>query len=124
MISLTVAMLFFVIFLKNGPVPVFGILLSFCGGLLLIWKIFPYFYDLITGIRSFGTLTGVKSEFWGLLLKVIAITYLGDFTAQLCCDAGESGLASKLELGVKVIIMVMALPLWEEILKTVIEVFG
>lgn len=124
LLAMTVAVVLLAIFLRNSSLPFFGILLSCVGGILILWQILPYFFDLIEKIYDFSSLAGVKFEFWGLLLKVIIITYLGDFTVQLCLDVGEGGLAQKLELGIKVLVMAMALPLWEEILKTVIEVFG
>ncbi|MEG2406501.1 MAG: SpoIIIAC/SpoIIIAD family protein, partial [Clostridiales bacterium] len=65
--------------------------------------------------------TGLKMDYVPLILKVVAVSYIGEFAQELCKDAGESGIAKKVELGVKIIIMLLALPLLKAILQTVLE---
>ncbi|HIU00010.1 MAG TPA: stage III sporulation protein AD, partial [Candidatus Copromorpha excrementavium] len=48
--------------------------------------------------------------FFPVILKVLAVSYITDFTAQLCRDAGESAVASKVEMAGKVIIFCLAIP--------------
>ena len=57
--------------------------------------------------------------FFPVILKVLAVSYITDFTAQLCRDAGESAVASKVEMAGKVIIFCLAIPVWSAILKLV-----
>lgn len=66
----------------------------------------------------------MRLDYLALILKVVCIAYMGEFAAQLCRDAGEGGVAKKIELGVKVIIMLMALPLLEAILTSVIGILS
>ena len=57
--------------------------------------------------------------FFPVILKVLAVSYITDFTAQLCRDAGESAVASKVEMAGKVIIFCLAIPVLSAILKLV-----
>ena len=44
-------------------------------------------------------------------LKTMGIAYVTQFAAELCRDSGQSSIASKIELGGKVIIVTLSMPL-------------
>ena len=58
-------------------------------------------------------------DFFPILIKVLVVAYLSDFTAQLCKDAGEASIGSKVELAGKVIIFYISLPILVSILQLV-----
>ena len=58
-------------------------------------------------------------EFFPIIIKVLAVAYIADFTAQLCKDAGENSIASKIELAGKIIIFYMAMPIFTAILQLI-----
>ncbi len=49
-------------------------------------------------------------SFFPIILKVLAVAYIADFTAQICKDSGESAIAGKVELAGKVMIFYLAVP--------------
>lgn len=57
--------------------------------------------------------------FFPVILKVLAVAYITDFTSQLCKDAGEGAIASKVELAGKVIIFYLAMPILTAILDLI-----
>jgi stage III sporulation protein AD len=58
-------------------------------------------------------------EYFPIIIKVLVVAYLADFTAQLCNDAGESAIGNKVELAGKIIIFYISLPILVSILKLV-----
>ena len=56
-----------------------------------------------------------------ILLKVIGICLLTEFTANTCRDAGSSALASNVTLAGKLMAAFSALPLYTEILNLVLS---
>lgn len=58
--------------------------------------------------------------FLPVIMKVLAVAYITDFTAQLCKDAGEGTIGTKVELAGKVIIFYLAMP----ILTAILELIG
>jgi stage III sporulation protein AD len=52
----------------------------------------------------------------------ILLPYIAEFGAEICKDAGESAIASKIELAGKVIIVVMAVPIITSLLDLVLKV--
>lgn len=80
-------------------------------------------FDKLTGIFAFlegiyGSITYGR-EFFPVILKILAIAYITDFTAQLCKDAGENSIGSKVELAGKVIIFYAAMPILTAILDLI-----
>lgn len=110
-----------VVFLKNGRMPVLAMLVSLAAGILIFLKLIPSLVKLITEINSLAQSANLNIDYMVLILKVVCIAYLGEFAAQICRDAGENGIAQKVDLGVKLVIMLLALPLLETIIETVTE---
>lgn len=80
-------------------------------------------FDKLTEIFAFlegiyGSITYGR-EFFPVILKILAIAYITDFTAQLCKDAGENSIGSKVELAGKVIIFYAAMPILTAILDLI-----
>ncbi|MEA4988844.1 MAG: SpoIIIAC/SpoIIIAD family protein [Anaerovorax sp.] len=55
--------------------------------------------------------------FFSVMIKVLVVAYVADFTAQLCKDAGESAIAGKVELAGKLFIFYLAVPVMMSILE-------
>lgn len=58
-------------------------------------------------------------EFFPILIKVLAVAYLADFTSQLCADAGEASIGNKVELAGKIIIFYLSMPILVSVLQLV-----
>ncbi len=58
-------------------------------------------------------------NFFPIILKVLAVAYIADFTAQICKDSGESAIASKVELAGKVMIFYLAVPVMVAVMELI-----
>lgn len=54
-----------------------------------------------------------------LLVKIIGITYLSEFSSDLCRDAGAATLATQIELFGKLSILVLCMPILTSLLETI-----
>lgn len=59
------------------------------------------------------------SAYIRILVKIIGITYLSEFSSDLCKDAGANTLASQMELFGKLSILVLCMPVMTALLETV-----
>ncbi|HHU16904.1 MAG: stage III sporulation protein AD [Anaerovoracaceae bacterium] len=58
-------------------------------------------------------------NFFPIIIKVLAVAYIADFTAQICKDSGESAIAGKVELAGKVMIFYLAIPVIVTIMELI-----
>lgn len=61
------------------------------------------------------------APYLGVLFRVLAVSLITALTASVCRDLGESTLAGYVELGGRIEILILSLPLLEEILSLVTE---
>lgn len=72
--------------------------------------------EIKKAIGSFGTYFGFLSqaeEYISVMLKILGISLVTQFTSDMCRDSGESALASKVEFAGKVMIAAASLPVIE-----------
>ena len=101
--------------------PQIAMLAAAVTGILIFLMLCSPLGELISLLRETAEQAGVGEGYFGIVLKVIGIAYLTQFGAQLCCDAGESAIAAKIELAGKVLMMAAAAPVLTGLLETVIE---
>lgn len=75
--------------------------------------------EMFTFIQIIYEKVPYGKTFFPVILKVLAVSYITDFTAQLCRDAGEGTVASKVEMAGKVMIFCLAIPVLSAILELV-----
>ncbi len=71
---------------------------------------------LLQRVQVLAENAAVPTAYMGILLKGLGICLLTQIAADTCRDAGETALANKAELVGKVLLLAVALPLFEEII--------
>ncbi len=99
----------------------FAVIIAIVGGMIIIFMVINYLSSVFETFREIIGITGLNSSLYTLLLKIIGIGYLVEFTAGICSDTGNSSLGDKVLLGGKIIILVMALPIITDILQIIME---
>ena len=105
-------------------IPEYSFLISLGAGVLILLLILSKITPAVSQIKNLLSATGLSSEYGSVLFKSLGVCFLTQFAADSCRDAGESALASKVELAGKVLIVVMALPLFEKIAETALSLLG
>lgn len=80
-------------------------------------------YFLVDSLKNgFGFLSDIYGqlsygkEYFPIILKVLGIAYITEFTVALCQDAGEKSIASKVELAGKIAIFFASIPVFTSLL--------
>jgi stage III sporulation protein AD len=76
--------------------------------------------QVLTMLQRIAINANVNMVYVETLLKIIGIAYIAEFGAQITRDAGQGAIASKIELGGKILILVMAIPILTVIIETVL----
>ena len=97
---------------------------SIVAGAIILLQIFLNINPAIQQINGLLSASGLSAEYAAILFKSLGICFLAQFAADSCRDAGESALAAKVELAGKITIVVLALPLFEQIASTAVSLIG
>ena len=73
-------------------------------------------------LEAYADKAEIKPIYFSAVLKITGIAYIAEFGAEICKDAGEGAIASKIELAGKVIIVMLAAPIITSLLDLIIEV--
>jgi len=91
----------------------YALILSVSAGVILLVFAMRYVSQLAGFTRSVSSALSLPADFLPVLFKVLGIAYLAQFASDACRDAGENGLASKVELIGKAAMLAAALPVLE-----------
>lgn len=97
--------------------PEYRLFVSLAAGIVILICAIGYVAPVIDEIKVL--MPSNTSEFMEILLKALGVCYITQFAGDACRDAGETAIASKLELAGKVTLLVLALPLIKELVVTV-----
>lgn len=98
-----------------------GRMVSLCAGLMLLTFAVSQLSPVVQALQNFSREAGLKSDTIALLLQMIAMAYLTEFSAQACRDAGEEGLALKTALAGKIVLAAQTMPLIAQIATLAME---
>lgn len=88
----------------------FGTIIRIVTVTMLMIFIVTQLESVFTVIRDLASKMKMDNTYLNIVLKVVGIAYLAEFGAQLCEDAGEKAIGSKVQLAGKVMIFVIASP--------------
>jgi len=71
--------------------------------------------------RDMAIKANISSMYLNTIFKIIGISYVTEFGAQVCRDAGEGAVAGKIEFAGKVLVMVLAIPIIALVLDTILR---
>ena len=95
--------------------------LVIAAGALTGLMVLPRLAEIVSGVTALAATGGVQDGYMSQLLKVGGISLLMDFAAQTCRDADEEGLAMKVELAGRVMLIGLALPVMRTLLEQILS---
>lgn len=99
--------------------PELGMQLSIVAGILILMFLIPKLVYVVDFFGNMSREAQIDVSYLNVVLKVIGVAYLTEFGAQVCRDAGEGAIATKVELAGKIVILLLALPVITGILDLV-----
>lgn len=99
--------------------PEIALFLGLVFGIIIFWLILDKLGEILTVFRHLADDAKIDDLYITSLLKILGIAYITEFGAQICRDAGEGTIASKIELAGKVLILWLALPILVGILEAI-----
>lgn len=102
--------------------PEIALMISMAAGAILFIMVLGNIKAVTSTVDNLTQKANLDSIYLTTVLKVIGIAYIAEFGAQICKDSGESAIASKIELGGKILVMVLALPIMTALMEVVLKI--
>lgn len=94
----------------------FVIYAEIIGGSIILYTLIDEMIGIVEFIKGLSV-TGINNSFILLLIKITGISILTEFAVSICKDMGESAIASKVDLGGKLIIVSLSIPIIASVLS-------
>ena len=102
--------------------PDFVIYVSLIVGTIILFMIMDKLNGIIDILKSLSNHASINSEFLVILLKITGIAFLTEFAVSICNDSGETAIANKIDLGGKIIIIAISIPIISALLELIIKI--
>ena len=98
-----------------------GIWITIVTGILIFFmgtQKFDYMVDMFDELIHY---IGINEAYVKVILKMIGIAYLSEFTASICKDAGQNTIAMQVDFFGKLSMIVVSIPVLQSLLETIGE---
>ena len=99
-----------------------ALLVSVVTGVIIFSMVIDKVKYIIDILSNLSRNANIEFTYFTTILKIIGIAYIVEFGAQISRDAGEESIASKIELGGKVIIMVLSMPILLALMDLILKI--
>lgn len=98
--------------------PEFAVILAIVSGASLFLAVFSGLQPVFATMTDLMNQTSIGNLYTEVMIKALGICYLVELAADTCRDAGQTAIASKVELIGRVSILLLALPMFQELCDT------
>lgn len=120
-VGIALIALIIIIMLKQYR-PEYAIFISILTGVLILIFVMDRLTGIINLIQSIQDKYSINTQFIALLIKITGIVFLSEFAVSICKDSGEEAIASKIEIGSKIIIISMSIPIISSLLEIILKI--
>lgn len=102
----------------------YGLYIGFAVSLLIFSFVIIGLTSLFSGIGELQRYIDSDNTYFRILLKVIGITYICEFCAGICKDAGYSSIAGQVEIFGKLSVLASGMPILLAIIESIGAITG
>ncbi|MCI9199240.1 MAG: stage III sporulation protein AD [Lachnospiraceae bacterium] len=104
--------------------PEFGLYIGFAICLLLFSFVVSGLSSVIGSMKEMERYISRDGVYFRILLKVIGITYICEFSSGICRDAGYTSIAGQIEIFGKLSVLASGMPILLAIIESIQEIAG
>lgn len=99
------------------PEYAFGVSLA-AGGAILIFAVLKL-GGIMGDVEEFVSFSGIDNEHYKIMMRCLGVCIITKIASETCKDCGQGSISTKIDMAGKIIILVIAMPLFSEILSIV-----
>ena len=94
------------------------------GAIIILLAALSQFDKILSFLSALQAKSGLPNEYGDIMIKILGICILGDLSISLCRDQHHTTLGDALEMFCKCSVMVLALPIFEDVLNMIGDLLG
>ncbi|MBM7581285.1 stage III sporulation protein AD [Caldicoprobacter guelmensis] len=102
--------------------PEAGLFVAIAAGVIILLMVMGRIASIIEVLNDMARRADLDWIHLSVVLKAVGIAYITEFGAQVCKDAGENSIASKIELGGKIVILSLTIPILVGLIEVILQV--
>lgn len=108
-----------VVTLLKSARPEFAVFATIATGVVMVITLLSALRDVIISFDTIVEKSGIDDSVFSLVLKIIGIGYLTEYSSSLATDAGCPSIAQKLQFGGKIVIFLMSMSIVASLIDVV-----
>ena len=105
--------------LLKSTKPELSFAVTVTGVIVILVFVADMLQNTVNIIYTIASLTGIENGLIKILLKIVGVGYLTEFSAGILNDFGSNAVADKVILGGKLTILILSLPIIESVLNLI-----
>ena len=97
-------------------------MISIVVGILIFMFMFSKLTTVLNLLQQLALKANIDYIYLSIIFKILAIAYLSSFCSEICKDAGQENIASKVEFSGKILILVLAMPILMAVLQSILKI--
>ena len=102
--------------------PEIAMLIGVAGSIIVFLFIVNLLEDVIGLFDYIMAKTNLDSDIMMLLVKIVGVGYITEFSSNICSDSGNTAVASKILLAGKLTIFVLAIPIITSLVELIVSI--
>lgn len=107
--------------LLKSTKPELSFAVAVTGAILILLFLVDLLQGAVNIFVKIASVSGVNNGLIKILIKIVGVGYLTEFSAGVLTDFGYGSLADKVVLGGKLMILILALPIIESLLGLIVK---
>lgn len=97
----------------------FSVYICIAIGILIFMSLAGYLRNIIDTVKMLTGSIDLDNSYVTVLIKMLGITYVAEFSSGICKDAGFQTIASQIEIFSKISILVLSMPILVALIQTI-----
>ncbi|MFZ5596575.1 MAG: stage III sporulation protein AD [Bacillota bacterium] len=102
--------------------PEMAVFVGISAGIIIFLAMLTKIGAVLDVLKDLSDRANLNMVYLGTIMKIVGIAYIADFGAQICRDAGEGAVATKIEFAAKILVLVLAVPIVVAVLNSLLKV--
>lgn len=98
----------------------YAIVVGILTGVIVLFLSIPLMTEMLDYIQEVAGQTAF-SVYFSVIFKSLGIGFLAQMTVDICRDAGENAIASKVEFAAKIMILLLCIPILRSLLNLIFD---